>query len=886
MSTSKPTPPDASGLIWRKLDLHVHTPASSDFDRPDLTPEEFVDAATKAGVEAIAITDHNTGAWIDRVKEAASGKLVIFPGVEITATGGKSGSIHVLALFDTDATTKTVENLLGALGIRDEQYGAPGAHTTKSPYEVIDAIADRGGLAILAHADSSKGVLHDMKGEPRSGVMNHPKLAAVEVHDFPKYFRMLDGTDCNYRRKLAVYCASDNRSPDRSDCHSAKAIGSRYTWFKMDGISLESLRQCFCDREVRIRPAVEATRGEELAYPRILRVDVMDGFLKGQTANFHEGLNSIIGGKGVGKSLLIECLRFALGQTSSVPPIQKDTTGKLASRLGVGGTVRVVIRLATGQTLVVERMYDGDENPVRLTDAGTNEPLEADVTELFRILAYSQTEALEIARDGAAQLALIDTFVETADVQHRRATLVAALKDSDRQLAQALRASAGAAAPREELKTVDAQLAHITSALQSPRFDQLAKLQPKTDCIEDLKRFATSMEQACDKFTRALEACDPSEVPEAYAEDADLRDMVTNAERLAREARNAAQQIRSGMKVFAEALGEVESTWARHVQQETEAFRRWTAEAGGDKPQLHAKHQQLTRRRAALIEELEGLEEKAAQAEELRTKRDRLLDEMAALDDELAARRQAEYEAIAAASGGRLELVLERGANRADYLRALLDCKRGSRLQQKHIEQVVEQVSPRRLVKLALAGNMDELAREAGLDRHAADRLVASLLDLDDLGDLLSLEHAGLPKDVPHIRFRKEDGKYYELADLSVGQKCTALLIIALARGSMPVIIDQPEDALDVRSIYEDVTQQLRGRKDGRQFILTTHNATVAVAADTDKFHVLHGDAASGAVLIGGAIDRREVRDEVIRHLEGGHESFELKRRKYGITVG
>src|SRR2546427_9848750 len=97
--------PTKTGLQWRKLDLHVHTPASADFDKRQMSPDDFVSAAIRKGVDGIAITDHNTAEWIDQIKEAAKGKLAVFPGVEITAAGGKEGSIHIIAIFDVTATT-------------------------------------------------------------------------------------------------------------------------------------------------------------------------------------------------------------------------------------------------------------------------------------------------------------------------------------------------------------------------------------------------------------------------------------------------------------------------------------------------------------------------------------------------------------------------------------------------------------------------------------------------------------------------------------------------------------------------------------------------------------------------------------------------------------
>jgi ABC-type cobalamin/Fe3+-siderophores transport system ATPase subunit len=136
---------------------------------------------------------------------------------------------------------------------------------------------------------------------------------------------------------------------------------------------------------------------------------------------------------------------------------------------------------------------------------------------------------------------------------------------------------------------------------------------------------------------------------------------------------------------------------------------------------------------------------------------------------------------------------------------------------------------------------------------------------------------------VPSIRFRKGGNQYAELSELSVRQKCTALLIVALCDGTMPVVIDQPEDALDIVSEWEDTAKKLRRGKCSRQFVLTTHNSTEAVAADSDQFIVLTAGAERGRAAAAGAIDRPKVREAVTRHLEGGEEPYLLRSRKYNI---
>jgi predicted metal-dependent phosphoesterase TrpH len=138
------------GLKFKKLDLHVHTPASACFVGENVTPEAIVSEAIQKGLAGVAITDHDTGAWVDRVKMAAQGKpLVVFPGMEILVPAG-AGGVHVLAILDVDKTTKDLDELTGALKIKNVD-----GHLISelSLYEVVDQITGKiyNGLAILAH---------------------------------------------------------------------------------------------------------------------------------------------------------------------------------------------------------------------------------------------------------------------------------------------------------------------------------------------------------------------------------------------------------------------------------------------------------------------------------------------------------------------------------------------------------------------------------------------------------------------------------------------------------------------------------------------------------------------------------------------------------------
>jgi len=77
----------------------------------------------------------------------------------------------------------------------------------------------------------------------------------------------------------------------------------------------------------------------------------------------------------------------------------------------------------------------------------------------------------------------------------------------------------------------------------------------------------------------------------------------------------------------------------------------------------------------------------------------------------------------------------------------------------------------------------------------------------------------------------------------------------------------------------------VRSSKETRQFIFTTHNATIAVAGDSDVFMVLGADAEGGHLDDVGAIDSEALRPAVILHLEGGPKPYRLKKAKYGTDV-
>lgn len=868
------------GLVWRRLDLHVHTPASADYTGPHISPSEFVAAALSKGLDAIAITDHNTAAWVDDVIAAAQGTvLTIIPGVEITASAGDG--VHIIALFDTTASAKTVESLLAKVDIAPESWGKEEAVSPLSPLQVIDEIADLGGLAILAHADSSRGALKVMKGQPRILVVKCPHLAAVEVVNYVKTSSFLDGTDPDYQRKLATYRSSDNPNPDSQGGHSADGIGSRYSWFKVDGITLDALAQCFRDPDVRMVPDTLCPQSPGTACPSIRSVVASQGFLDGQTFVFHEGLNSIIGGAGVGKSLVIEFLRFALDQPSPIDSIAEDMKSKVDARLGLGGLITVTVSLSPGQDLVVRRQYDGLDNPITVTRKATGEVIPGSPKELFPILAYSQTEALAIAQDPRAQLKLIDSFLETGPLIRRMAELRGLLGASDKNIAKALKAESEVEELDKALAVTQERLAQVDIALKSEKHELMTGLEPKSEFLASLNETVADLGEDVGVLQDAVAASEVPKIPKQLAGDKQLSDLRQRLTGLRKGLQTKAAQMKKPLVDVTKQLEDAAAVWEAHVEERTKEYYEWANQEGGDRTELAGKRKILTAEISKLKKRLKVVRAEAENIARWRSDRSKLLSELDQLDQELYELRKEKYDAISRAANGRLSLRLERHGDKVQYGAELSRLKRGSNLHESTINLVIEKVPPRELIALVFAENVKGLASRAQITGKQAQRLISVLLGLEATHEVLAMEYLPLEEDQPSIWFRKDDGTYHELASVSIGQKSIALLIVALVEGEFPVVIDQPEDALDTTSVYADVTIQLRAAKTRRQFILTTHNSTVAVASDSDQFHVLEATADAGKLTTAGAMDRPLVMHEVVRHLEGGDEPLALKTTKY-----
>jgi len=273
---------------WYAMDLHLHTPASSDYQIPDATFLDVLVRSEANGLDIIAFADHNTVAGYRRMHEEIDQllllkklnrilpeeqarlteyqrllkKILVLPGFEFTATFG----FHVLAIFPPEKPTREIEHLLLKLNIPPDQLDE-GSVTVGASADVLTAyqlINQAGGLVIAAHANSSNGVAmrgFAFGGQTKIAYTQDPNLHALEVTDLELRGRrttagFFSGAKPEYPRRMHCIQGSDaHRLEAESSRKKNLGVGDRATEVLLPDVSFKALMDLFKSNDfARTRP--------------------------------------------------------------------------------------------------------------------------------------------------------------------------------------------------------------------------------------------------------------------------------------------------------------------------------------------------------------------------------------------------------------------------------------------------------------------------------------------------------------------------------------------------------------------------------------------------------------------------------------------------------
>lgn len=831
-------------------------------------------------IEAIAVTDHyRISDSLGLVNAARVAGIFVFGGFEAASDDG----VHSLCLYDPDKDSR-LERLIGELGVRD--HGVLSPNGNKNCLKLLECVREQGGIAIAAHVAADNGLLATLEGQPRMNAWKSPDLYACAlpgpIGDAPQNVRaILENKDVAHRRERPVavinasdvYCPEDLAAP-RSSC-----------FIKMSALSVEGLRQAFLDPQSRIRLNKDAPPEPHAEF---IAMAWEGGFLDGTRLHFNGNLNVLVGGRGTGKSTIIESLRYILAI---------DPLGEEANKAHQG-VLKYVLKSGTKVSLLV-RSHHPAKHDYTIERTIPNPPVvkdeRGDVLNLSPrdvvpgVEVFGQHEISELTKSREKLTFLLERFVErdpNAGVQ--KAKLRLELERSRGRITDVQR----------EMKLIEERLALLPGLEETQKRFQDAgleeRLKEKSLLVREERILATIKERLEPVSTVQQELVGLVPIDTTFLSGKALEGLPNSAlliegaailDRVTGELQTIAGQIEQILASADADLSGLRSRWEARKQAVDATYQALLREL--QKSSIDGEEFIRLRRQ---IEDLRPLRErKETLSRDLsanQAKRRNLLDEWLSL-------QTAEYRALEKAAKrvsrklkNRVRAMVTIGGNR-EPLEKLLREEIGGNL-----AALLERLKSRESLSLldlaqSCREGKDSLVSHYTLPPMAAERLAQATPDV-----FMKIEELELPATTQIELNTSSEGEpetWQTIEALSTGQKATAVLLLLLLESEAPLVVDQPEDDLDNRFITEGVVPTMKDEKRKRQFVFSTHNANIPVLGDAELIIGLstgiQHDTVQGQINERhmGSIDMQPVREMVEDILEGGKTAFEMRRQKYGF---
>jgi hypothetical protein len=876
----------------------------------------------RADLDGVVITDHNTGAWIDRLKQALNElkeekhpdfrMLYLFPGVEISVNDG----IHVLAILPMDKGSPDIDTLLGAVGFRGYKEKTDSV-TTKSPQEVIDIISKTGGIAVPAHADKKNGLFKEIKGQTLDPLLKHKDIIAVELIDqnAPKPQLYID-----YKLNWTEILGSDAHHPSGSKSTQNHFPGSHFTWVKMGEPNLEGLRLAFLDGPLSIKRSDSFTGSpNEYEHPVIGSMAVNNARYMGRgetfTCEFNPWLNTIIGGRGTGKSTLLEFLRITLRRDKELPGALQDDFKKYRLQynwpadegLLTGDAEFTAAYLKIDAKFLIRWNVAGSEEPIREEkEDGSQQAAAGDIAGRFPVRIYSQKQIFELAKRPQALLKIIDDdpavkFRQWEEgwkaLQSRFLTLKAQVREIEASLKDEPRL-------KGELDDIRRK---ITAFEQTGHAEVRKNYQRRQRQRRALENWEESWTGSGDKIRELAETILPVDIDRSLfdtEQDVDdraclesIRDVHAKLSAISQRLKTAALDIDQMGRDWKQTKDQ--TAWNKAIDNALEKYKQLVRqlENAGIKEEA-GEYGRLVQQRQALEEQLKALASKRKNLASLQIQAGDRLTEMKSLRKKLTDLRENFLAAVLENNPYVKINVISYGdkESAANEFRKIINRDQGGFERDigtpEGEEGMLAELYKCCPSETLSAGKtfeekLDELKTSIAKIRKGDESIVrdhrfaAYIRDLPP--DNLDRFDCWFPEDSLEVEYSERKGSGFKsVKQGSPGQKTAALLAFILSYGQEPLILDQPEDDLDNHLIYDLIVTQLRKIKQKRQIIVVTHNANIVVNGDAENVIALDVRGGQTRIICQGILQEKKVRDEICRVMEGGKEAFDLRYKRIG----
>lgn len=821
---------------------------------------EILRKCRENNIEVVGLANHGNVDSSESLRELLiNNGIVVFPGFEIMA----AEKIHMVCLFPEDRTVSQLNRYLGAMGLDTAEQGNETSSLTC--LQIAQKVLDEGGFWYAAHITSDNGILKIGK---LNTVWQSDLLIAAQIPDSkenidPNYKNILNNTDPQYKRpKAPAYInACDIAKPEDLDKETATTL------IKMSEPSFQNFVMAFKDPDSRIRLNSEVETGYQSA---IRSLKIFGGYLDGLVIEFSDNLVTIIGGRGTGKSTIINFIRYALDMPPKEKQRKRDFDEMIEHNLGAMSRIELIVESNAqfGRVYKIIRRYNAD--PV-IEDADGNVSSLRIEDIVPRIEIYGQNEIVESVRNPELINGIVlRLFTQDAAIQGQIQKAYQDLADNSVAIAKA----------EATIDADEGESADLPTLKEKLRYYEEAGLDKKVPLIEEL----TGEEALLETFGATI----PHQVVEFTELIAESSDTIPELAKLAQEYNQRLGKIKNDyvalIKWVAEQFSVIKKKWELKKAEKDEEIRKSLAAVEGIQDKSSAE---IVADYSRLLKKVKKAEPVSKRLEETRRKIAQLENQRLTLIEACRKSWDSHVEAMTAQLKSLNKKKLKGVVRLSISFRQQKDLLVEKLLKidgigERSISGIIEYKD---FDAFTFADDVrkgaDHIKDKYHLTPSSAEKIIRGLSakDIRDIEELIFPDQFVVELLV--------NGKYKSMGNLSKGQQCTAILHIILLENKDPLIVDQPEDNLDNSFIAEDLITAIRDNKIRRQYIFATHNANIPVFGDAELIVAMEEKDGAGVITEGGigSVDTETVKTQVIRILEGGEAAFKMREEKYGLKA-
>ena len=850
-----------SGLSYIQADFHLHTHKDKEFKysgEQNSFVKEYVFGLKQAGINLGILTNHNK---FDREEYAAIRKaskkedIFILPGVELTVKEGANG-VHTLIVFNPDEWLANGENHIQTfLTAAFATISNPENSNTKCTYDLKKTIEkldeyDKDYFIVFAHVDQSNGLFSECRG----GLLT--SLAGIA--SFKK--RVLGLQKATTQKNIDQYKIIFGYTPALVEGSDPKSIsdigkGKRHTFLKIGEYSFAAVKFALQDSANRVFNSVP-----EIKHGYIESIAFQGGKFDGQSISFSSELNTLIGIRGSGKSAILEVIRYVLGLDPQTDLNYKDSLVK--NVLGSGGKAMLSVvdkhkkkysisRILGERTSVIdENGNDLNINPVRVFDG---------------VQYFGQKD---LSNSADHENGLLEKLVNGKIGQ--QASVDSSVNELCEAVEQLLEVSK---IPGQlgEAKTTQSEISHKMSIFEEKGVAEKLRKQAvyTTDKTklglvkEKIKAVVTALKKTYDankEVSSALSDYTSEYNAELVSEGQRILDWIDQQLIIIG---NAIQQIQTHENDFAEVINKLTD----EVTVLSDEFAEIKREINSESLDVDT-FVQLTADMEKAKERLKQLDEKSKTKESIeaafkkavRERNDTLLELFKAYELEADRINNTQNEL-------RIEIVFK--GDKEGFKAKLKSDFRGTGIGDSKYQSLTEMFAD----YVALIEDWiltDGTNLKKVLTSTEYGKMDAKLRE--QYKNLMSYQVQNMVTIYYHNKLLKQH---------SIGQRASALILFILTQDNNDIIfIDQPEDDLDNKVIYDEVIRTIVQKKTNIQFLFATHNANIPVLGDAERILVVDYQDTRIAVSQGN-IDHGDTHKQIVDIMEGGKDAFEKRQLIY-----